>query len=683
MSLKNYDFKFHYNSDEDDIVNDFYKVAIKEAIFYKRAAGFFSSSSFVLIADGLKEFLNNKGKIQLIISPNLSIDDIEAIKFGYKAKEQVVEQHLLDNLLFDEIYEDQYNLLAWLIYENKLEIKIVIRKDFSNYGIFHDKFGIIYGQEEKISFHGSMNESETALINNFESFDVFLSWQERDLIRIEKAEDIFNSIWDNRSSKWTSIDIPESVKREVIKLRKNEKPFTSRNGDTEQLLIPENICLRKYQNDAIKAWIKNNCKGILEMATGSGKTFTAICGIIKLLNYMRIKEIFCGLVIVVPYKNLLEQWCDELKLFNINPIRCYESKNIWYDKITLDILDFNRGISKKLFIITTNSTFISESFQESLKKITRNYIFCADEMHHLFGGTISGLLPENADFKIGLTATMPKNSYSNSYERVMNFFENGVVYRFTLKDAIENKFLTPYYYYPVFVELADYEKEEYYELSKRISKLYNIDENSEILKSLISKRSRIIFNAENKIEKLKEYGDIIKQSENLLVYCGDKSDENGRYVDNVNRILAFEFGIRTHTFTSKESKRDRERILKMFKNGDLQCLTAIKCLDEGVNIPRLEKAFILASNNDEKQFVQRRGRILRKAEGKEYAVIYDFIVIPTLKNDEVRKLDKDEYELEKKIIFKEIHRFNEFAELAINRIDAYQELVKILKLYDK
>ena len=213
MGLKDLNLKFYYNNDEDDLIDDFYNPVIGEAVNYKRSAGFFSSSSFWEIIEGLKVFIEKAGNIKLIISPELSEEDIEAINLGEKAKEDTVESFLIANILEENKYTDQFNLLAWLIYQEKLEIKICIKKDINSYGIFHDKSAVIYDDKgDKIAFHGSLNESITAYNYNFESIEVFVGWNKYENIRIEKIEESFDKIWNNKSLNWVSYSLSESIK---------------------------------------------------------------------------------------------------------------------------------------------------------------------------------------------------------------------------------------------------------------------------------------------------------------------------------------------------------------------------------------------------------------------------------------------------------------------------------------
>lgn len=450
--------------------------------------------------------------------------------------------------------------------------------------------------------------------------------------------------------------------------------------------IPDTLVIRDYQKDAIRAWLGAKGRGILEMATGTGKTITSICAIVTLLQQFYTANRACGLVIVLPYKVLLEQWQDNLAEFGIYPLPCYESKAVWLPKLKSQIDLFERGSYKNLSIITTNTTFYSDEFQSELAKMKGQFIFCVDEMHHLATEQGVSLLPADALFRIGLSATLMTKYENKSMDDLITYFENGIVYTFSLERAIDDGFLTPYNYHPVFVELTDDEKEEYFILSKKIAKAYLInenDDNTEILQALLMKRARIIGSAENKLEVLRTMGSIIQGSKYNLFYCGDRREAEGRYIEKVNRLLSFDLDMKTHTFTSEENRIERRDILNRFSNGDIEALTAIRCLDEGVDIPVLRRAFILSSGTNPKEFIQRRGRILRRSPGKDIAEIYDFFVVPTMQSREISRLETDQLTSERRIINREFDRFKEFANLAANKQDAYSKIIDIWELYNR
>lgn len=454
------------------------------------------------------------------------------------------------------------------------------------------------------------------------------------------------------------------------------------NKSIEYPRIPEDIKLRDYQKEAINNWFKNKFNGILEMATGTGKTITAISAMVKVIEHCNLNNFPCGIVIVVPYKSLLEQWTKYLSRFNIFPIMCYDNKNLWINSIKVKIDAFNNNIIKNLFIITTNATFNRDEFQNLLSYIKNDYILCIDEMHHAATENYLSNLPRECKLRLGLSATLQSNHNKKNMDKLINYFDK-IVYTFDMKRAIEEGFLTPYYYYPIFIELTEEERYEYLKLSKKIGKFMSIcDEDDECLTSLLMKRARIIASAQNKLKVLKSMKKYVENTHFNIFYCGDKIENNDKYIYKVNRIVANDLGLKTHTFTSEEHKYERQKILQDFKDKKLDAISAIRCLDEGIDIPDLRRAFILSSSTNPKEFIQRRGRILRKAENKEFAEIYDFIVVSSLDQEYIRGLSYEELDIEKRILSRELERFNEFCNLAINSIDAHKKLMDVWDLYD-
>ncbi len=701
MSFKNLAIKDTYITEKNDIPNEFYNVVLPESVLYKRAAGFFSSSALISISKGLQQFYYNGGTIQLIVSPIFSKEDYEAIEKGYQARADKITEALIKNFNIEDIKNDDgCNFLAWLIYENRLEIKIVTRKD-NNYGIFHDKFLILYDEEgNKISSRGSSNESRTAFEDNYETIEVDFSWDTSRYNRTKQRETQFDEIWYGNNSQWITSDFPEAIKRQLIQIRKpiehsvnsyiskdtQENEFVSNIDNNTTISIPSFIKLREYQNNAIREWTIHQFKGIYEMATGTGKTITAISSIVKLIEQFEKANYPCGLVFVVPYKVLLEQWVDNLALFNIQPICCYDSKKTWLNRAKNAIDLFNNGYTNHFCLITTNKTFIDSDFQTCLQDIKKDYIFCADEMHHLATDKALNYLPQNARFRLGLSATLMTKYADKEMDDLKSYF-GGIIYEFPMEKAI-GKFLTPYYYHPVFVDLTPDELDEYHEISKKISKICAVNGTEKMLENpsltaLLAQRARLIASASNKIEKLKEFKDKLVGTKFNLFYCGDKveTETNEKFIEKVNEVLKNDIGISAQKFTSEESKKQRENILKLFSNGIIQGLTAIRCLDEGVDIPALQRAFILSSGTNPKEFIQRRGRVLRKAKNKEFAEIYDFIVLPTLDPNRIGFLSIDEINIEKKIIAREYERLQEFAKLAINGTEAFDEFLSKWEMY--
>ena len=691
-----------YVTDSDDIPEEFYGIALPKTVLYKRAAGFFSSSALATLGRGLKQFYYNGGNMRLIVSPLFSKEDYEAIELGYKAQEDIAAQRIVEMFNIDEIKDDDgANILSWLIFEKRLDIRVVVKKENNKKAIFHDKFSVLIDEEgNRITFRGSMNESETAMVDNYESIEVDCSWETEGLRRAIQREKQFDAIWDDDSNKWSTIPIPDAVKESLVQIRRPIKADTYEYVENSPQLvcepetvympsrpaIPKWLELKKYQKNAIAAWVKNNNRGIFQMATGTGKTKTSLAAVTKILDVYYSNQVKCGLVVVVPYVVLLEQWLEDLKEFQISAIACYESKNKWLPRVEENIRLFNENVRDKLFLITTTKTLISSDFQRCIATIKGDYIFLADEMHHLTSDMMRQSLPQNAKYRLGLSATLMTKYNSAKMEELKAYF-GGIIYEYSMKEAIETDCLTRYFYYPIYVELTDEEKSDYYEVSKKISKAMmlagnDLDDDDNIpLKALLSQRGRILASASNKLIKLKEMAPQFKDKANFIIYCGDKIESNVKYIDKVYEIVNNEEGIISAKFTAEENPQQRRDILDLFGKKVIQALIAIRCLDEGVDIPQLETAIIMSSGTNPKEFIQRRGRILRKAAGKQYSYIYDFIVIPSLSIQDVSALTPDEKEMELKVISREFERVQEFANLAENGLEVTASFLEKWRQY--
>lgn len=314
IKLSDLDLKIEYRSDSDNLITDFYDKCLRESNLYKRAVGYFTSNSLALAAKGLQQFINNGGKMQLIASPLLLQEDIEAINRGYFERESVIEQAILRQLdvTEDEIINERLNVLANLVTNNQLDIKIVVFKPEEEPGIYHEKIGIFSDVDgNAVAFTGSANETAGGLYSNFESIDVFCSWKEGDAQRVCLKVDAFDKLWADSTNRVDVYEFPEAAKRRLLEYRKTTildiDPELSRavvkesECVGEQCRMPKWLELRDYQREAIARWLENNGLGILEMATGTGKTLTALAALATL--HEGLKGV--GMVIVCPYKHLV------------------------------------------------------------------------------------------------------------------------------------------------------------------------------------------------------------------------------------------------------------------------------------------------------------------------------------------------------------------------------------------
>lgn len=697
MGFREVELKQEYRSFKDNIVDDFYLPVLSESVLYRRAVGFFSSSSMAEIAKGIGELLNNGGRMELIASPRLSDEDIRAIELGYKMRDEIIEEKLMNELLKPKNKKEEYrlNLLAHLISKNKLDIKIAILNKNNKIGIYHEKLGILYDSVgNKIVFTGSLNETANALLVNYESIDVFTSWFDED--RVIEKEKSFVNIWDNKEKGLEILEFPKVKKAILDKYKKeNIDAIFEKEGiytpdidaDDEIIIckntphIPLDIVLHDYQEEAIKNWSEKDFCGIFDMATGTGKTFTGIGGLIRLYEKKCGK---LGVVIVCPYTHLVEQWVDELKIFGIEPIVAYsESKDRNYKKkIKESVLDYNLKVIKHFCIITTNATYRTEDIQLQLRKINRDALLIIDEAHNFGATNLRETLLKNFKYRLGLSATLKRHNDEEGTKALYDYFGETCI-EYTLERAIKEKKLTPYYYYPIPVYLSDNELYKYKELSRDIGKniikmksgAVKLNEKG---KMLALERSRLVAGAINKASILFEKISKYKNDSHILVYCGattlfdnDEYEEtNTRQIDYITKMLGNKLDMKVSQFTSKENNDQRKKIKERFSQGDdLQVLIAIKCLDEGVNIPSIKTAFILASTTNPKEFIQRRGRVLRRAPGKKFAEIYDFITLPR-DLDTVKGYTANEVKIDKSLVLNEIKRIIEFRDLSLNPCDS-------------
>lgn len=674
--LKDLELKEEYRSDEADIVSEFYVPCLSEAVLYRRAVGYFTSNSIQIAMRGIANFIENEGSMQLITSPQFSKDDYEAIEKGYRDKHELVRQRiseLIPETTTDEPTGTQWQCLAWMISTGKLDIKVALARTLENAGIYHEKLGLFSDDSgNHVAFAGSANETTGGLISNFETVDVFTSW--RDQTRTERKLRNFEKLWSNKTDKVEIFEFPEASKNKILELKPASapKPLPVQKPKSHRFSIPTAKPLRSYQKAAINNWLNARGRGVLQMATGAGKTITGLSA----AQVMHENGNLDLLLVVCPYKHLVTQWAEECQSFRLSPILCFKSKSYWTPLVNKALASMDDTKAAPTTLIVTTSTFITESFQSRLKHFPAKTMILADEVHNMGAGAIRKCLPESIPLRLGLSATPERWFDEEGTEALYEYFGSVLQPIFSLKDALECKALCPYYYYPILVALDEEEAREYLKLSKQIAQISSRSSDTEsntAAEHLLIKRARLVATAKGKEAALRE---IVAQNpnfENFLFYCGDGTVEGDdgemqRHVDSVVKMISGEFNARVAKFTSENSMEEREQLLKSFAKRDLQGLVAIRCLDEGVDVPSTRTAVILASSTNPRQFVQRRGRILRQSPetGKKDAIIYDMVVFPpeseTLTN------------AERSLVRKELVRHAEFAMLAKNSAQAKKAL---------
>ena len=423
-----------------------------------------------------------------------------------------------------------------------------------------------------------------------------------------------------------------------------------------------------YQEEAIAAWKNNNYKGFYVMATGTGKTWTAIYSAKELL-----KEHPALIVIAAPYKHLVKQWAEDVeKVFKDAAIVLVSSENQhWFSLAKQAVLAQKYNENKQVILITTIKSFYSEKFDYVLNMSHQEKILIVDEAHRFTQRPDE--LKETFNYLLGLSATPVNGKNNEAGEELMKFF-GGQVYSLPIEVALENKFLVPYYYHPIYVSASEEEEDGFAALSSMLAHCFNeqgIVIDKEKLFKYTRARLRIISMAEAKINGVDQLIAKVPIKDHLVVYCGDgklfeENEEEIRHIQYVKKHID-KIGLKTSQFTASEDMNRRMELVDMFNKKEIDTLVAIRCLDEGINIPSIKSALILSSNDDYREFVQRRGRILRKYDGKKYADIFDVVVLPSTATPKFAQI--------------ELRRFYEYARLAINKEELLVELNKQLVYY--
>ena len=714
--------------------------------------GFFSSSAINVLSDGFASFLYGGGRMRLIINDILTEQDRNAISTGTNTKDipffDIADIENLKNTL-SERDAHFFDCLAWLIRNNRLEIKIIAPKD--SIGISHTKSGIFFDGVNIVAFDGSCNFSRTALVNNIESLTVSCGWDGNiEKAKIDNLNDDFESVFqgqnenviyietDNVKTRLTNTfedkslsdllndeyrilqndlknkSLPKNVinaldkaknrvEVAIEKLRKQKDEAIVVSSVPTEPLFPYEAGPRDYQKKAFENWKNNKQKGLFAMATGTGKTITSLNCLLEI--YKRLG--YYKAMILVPTITLVDQWEVECKKFNFDNIIkvCSKTRN-WKSSIAnLRMLEMSNADEKLSYIIiATYASFVRSNIFPELNKFPKQkLLLIADEAHNMGSGQMINRLNEIPYLRrIGLSAT-PERQYDESgNQRLMDFFgcKDNYTFEYSMAEAIEKGALCRYYYYPHIVRLTEVEMVQYVEISTKIVKIMGFKdaESQEILQRLLLKRKRIIHKAENKKTVFEEIVKDRMQEKGSLKYTlvyvpeGNKPDNNEadifdktdvieidedslHLIDEYTRIVRdIDSHIIVRQFTSDSS--DREPMLKDFAEGEIDVLTSMKCLDEGVDVPRSELAIFCASTGNPRQFIQRRGRVLRTHKDKHVAVIHDLVVVPD------NCFSEESFELEKNLVAGELKRVRDFAMLSENLFDTDRELHDVLNHYN-
>lgn len=651
--------------------------------------GYFASSSFVDIAPGLATFLRfSRAPMRLIVSPFLTTADFETLTQDENHLSQLARKLFVDDVPGEELLAwHTMECLAWLITQERLLLKVAVMRD----ALFHPKVWLFEDGTHRAALHGSTNLTKTGLSRNREQLTLSRDWKgEESTFHIDRLRREFDDLWSGGDDDCYVMPLPEAVARKVIERYKidampdeaalramwlkahgieppPDEPCAPRDN---ALRVPDHLVYETgafaHQGRAVTAWEASGRRGILEMATGAGKTITSMICAAKLQDDLGKLLV----VVAAPYRPLIEQWCEEIREFGVQPVNltAVGGPSARSREIKLAGRRLRMGNARAEVLVVSNDTLCTEQFIRTLGAVEVPKLLIADECHNLGAVSFTANPPELFGYRLGLSAT-PVRQYDEAGTDALIAYFGEICFSFTLEEAI-GTCLTEYEYHVHFVEMDHEEMQEWLELTDKIAaqawKLQS-GESDSYLDSLLRQRRLVLETAAGKLGILANLIDAegVRALRYTLIYATDKDP---RQLEQINELLQSR-GILFRQLTQEETqnRQKTKRILGAFQDGMTQVLTAKRVLDEGVNIPQIKLAYILASTTVKRQWVQRRGRLLRtcRAIGKTHAVIHDFVVLPPGTASSAVQLDADA----RRLVRSELERVWEFARLSRNGPD--------------
>jgi len=657
-SLSEVDLVMEYRSDTTDLLRDFYFPCLERSTSYQRAVGYFTSGGLAAAAQGITALIANRGRMQLVASPLFEAEDLAAIEQGYDTREHAIDRALARALQPDPSTLDRLGYLAWLVAEERLEIRIAVPEQLQ--GIYHEKVGIFSDDHgNHVAYTGSPNETHGGLVSNFESIDVYRSWSEPE--RVERKRANFAALWENRTPRLRVLPFPEAARARLLSFRPARPPEleSQRWAPTSKTVV----VIREpwgHQVEAIREWESAGRRGILAMATGSGKTHTAIMAAYHCRGAQLV-------IIAVPTIPLVDQWYEEVTNSGLlpTPLRIYGSSGQWQETL-FDRLLAARKSGGAVTLVGTLDSLSSDRFQRTFSdaRLEGATLLIADEVHNLGARSYQQIMRDDIQYRLGLSAT-PDRYFDEEGTKALREYFGGTVYTYDMERALREGRLVPYDYhvYPAYLDAA--ETEQFEQITARIGVLLNDeDHDPEEVQQFLFRRARIIKKATAKAETLAT-ALRCHPFRRALVYCADHEQ-----LQDVSARLAAS-GHSFITYTSRNSKQERREALASLAQGHVPMIVAIDCLDEGIDIPDVDHAFILASSTNRRQFIQRRGRVLRTARGKQQAVIVDVLALPAQTTGAAGK----------GVVRSELRRLRDMARLADNRAAALNRIKELTEQY--
>jgi superfamily II DNA or RNA helicase len=620
-ALRELPLRLRYSTGRDDLLEEFFRPCLSAAVHYDRAVGFFSSTFYLLVAGTLADFAHRGGRMRIVCCPRLSDVDIAAMQEGYAARAAgngLVRE--LEECLEDPVGKAVGTLLATLIAAEVIDIRIAFRPGVR--GIYHDKVGLFTDPKgDRVTFDGSANESWSAWSEwgNYEAFHVFCEWIDPERV-VEDAQ-TFTRLWDNLEPGLEVIPFPDVARERLEAMVDPEgishaeqlvKDVVEVHGGRQSGGRPR---LRKHQSAVLDDWAAKRHRGIVEHATGSGKTITGLTAATTALTAGH------AVVIVAPSVTLLDQWREEATRYwqgAVPLVLAGSGHDEW--RSGANLRNFLEPGSERVAIVTIDTAATSD-FTRRLRDLHPLTVI-VDEVHRAGSLQRRRLLDEvDADWRLGLSATWEREGDPVGTAAILDYFEHVLEPIYTLQDAVRDGHLCTYRYVIHALSLTDAERKAWVAETAKISRALGVarGEMTESVQHLLIRRARIIKKAVGKVNLAAEIlASAFQDGDAWLVYCDDTMQLGAV------RAAIEARGVKCLEYHRQGEGAEEEALMEFERNGGV--VLAIKCLDEGVDIPRIDHALILASSTTRREFIQRRGRVLRRADRKYQAEIHDVLV---------------------------------------------------------
>ena len=611
------------DTSEDNLIEELYLPCLKWAERFDRGVGFFTTGWISYNIKGMSDFASRGGKIRLVTSPILSNDDTDAIINSEKDDTDAYKKFeiaLLDNVrtLEKEMKEDVLNAFSWMLYDGIIDMKFAIPCKRLEEGDFHDKFGIFYNGEEALSFSGSINDSKHGF-QNYESIKVFKTWSgtreyvEADILRFEK-------IWGCKDKNLKIYTIPNAVKEQIFQLRTSKRPYKRGLSESNKWI---------HQDKAVECFMEKE-HGILAMATGTGKTITAIKIMNRLFEEGKIKR-----VIITMYGNdLLDQWAMQMR-------EVYKNKQIHYHYgLYKRMNDFIMHPDEALLLVSREANNLTKLLT-LLDKAPGNYkedtLFIFDEVHGAgsssFVDNLTGKISPYK-YRLGLSAT-PEREYDEAGNDFLQNEIGEIIFEFSLEDAIKKGILCEFNYIPLNYELTEAEKQK----KKNIIAAFRAKKEKGEPYDEKDMYTQLALVNKTAISKIDKFEQLVSSRPELLQKCiiFVQTMEYGLKLQDV----LIKYTDKYHTYYADDEKYN----LVNFSEGKINCLLTCKKVSEGIDISSVTNIFLFASDRSRLVTTQRIGRALRldKTNPGKVANVIDFVLEDAEENDHNADQERKEW----------------------------------------